>query len=98
MLAQFSIWPLDNPHLSKDVAAVTEILDQLGIRYEVNAMSTTVEGEWHDVMEAIHACHQTLRSAHTRVHTSIIIDDDSTRALNISEAEAKVKARQHESR
>jgi uncharacterized protein (TIGR00106 family) len=98
MLAQFSIWPLDNPHLSKDIAAITEILGQIGVRYKVNAMSTTVEGEWQNVMDAIHACHEVTRNAHMRVHTSIDIDDDATRALNMAEATAKVEARQQESK
>jgi len=96
MLAQFSIWPLDNPHLSQDVAAVTEVLDQAGVNFQVNAMSTTVEGQWQDVMNAIHACHQAVRAAHTRVLTSINIDDDATRPLNMAEATAKVEARQEE--
>lgn len=96
MIAQFSIWPLDNPHLSKDVAAAAEILDQLEVSYEVNAMGTTVEGDWEEVMAAIHACHQALRSCHTRVLTSITIDDDSTRTLRMREATAKVETRRKE--
>lgn len=98
MLAQFSIWPLDNPHLSRDVAAATEILDQLGVNYEVHAMGTTIEGEWHEVMEAIHACHQAVRAKHSRVFATISIDDDSTRPLTIAGSTAKVAARSEAAR
>ena len=98
MLAQFSIWPLDQPHMSKDVADVTHVLEQSGVRYEVGPMATTVEGEWHDVMNAIHACHEALRAAHQRVLTTITIDDDATRALNMSEATAKVTVRREEAK
>lgn len=96
MLAEFSVWPLDRPHMSEDIASITQVLDQAGVRYQVGAMGTTIEGEWHDVMEAIHACHKTLRAAHQRVLTTITIDDDATRALKMSESTAKVSARQEE--
>lgn len=98
MLAQFSIWPLDQPHMSKEIADVTQVLEQSGVRYEVGPMATTVEGQWPDVMDAIHACHETLRAAHQRVLTTITIDDDATRALNMSEATAKVSARREEAK
>lgn len=96
MLAQFSIWPMDQPHMSKDIADVTQILEQSSVRYEVGPMATTIEGQWQDVMNAIQACHEALRTAHTRILTTITIDDDSTRCLNMSEATAKVTAqREH---
>ena len=98
MLAQFSIWPLDRPHMSEDIASLTQVLDQTGVRYQVGAMGTTIEGEWHDVMDAIHACHESLRAAHQRVLTTITVDDDATRALNMSEATAKVTARREEAK
>lgn len=93
MLAQFSIWPLDNPHISKDIANVAQVLDQTGVHYEVGPMGTTIEGEWNDVLSAIQACHEALRTAHRRVLTTITIDDDSTRPLTMNEATAKVTAR-----
>jgi uncharacterized protein (TIGR00106 family) len=98
MLAQFSIWPLDQPHMSKDIAEITQVLEQSGVRYQVGPMSTTVEGSWQDVMTAIQACHETLHAAHQRVLTTITIDDDATRALNMSEALAKVTARREEAK
>jgi uncharacterized protein (TIGR00106 family) len=98
MLAQFSIWSLDQPHLSKDVAQITKILDQKGVNYQVNAMSTTVEGDWHHVMNAINACHNAMREAHARILTTIHIDDDATRALNMNESRSKVRARQEEAK
>jgi uncharacterized protein (TIGR00106 family) len=84
--------------MSKDIAEVTEVLEKSGVRYEVGAMATTVEGSWQDVMTAIQACHETLRAAHKRVLTTITIDDDATRALNMSEATAKVTARREEAK
>lgn len=53
---------------------------------------------WQNVMNAIHACHEALRSAHQRVLITITIDDDAIRALNMSEATAKVTARREEAK
>jgi len=92
MLAEFSIWPLDAPHVSQDVAHATEILDQLDVRYEVGPMGTAVEGEWNDVLQAIQACHQAARTAHQRVVTTITIDDDARGGQTIGDAKAKVEA------
>lgn len=93
MLAQFSIWPLDDPHMSDEVADVTEILDRMDVDYQVGPMSTTVEGDWDSITKAIQACHVAVRTGHSRVLTSIAIDDDSTRRLTMDESIAKVKAR-----
>jgi uncharacterized protein (TIGR00106 family) len=92
MLTQFSIWPLDNPHMSGDLTEVAHILDTTGVHYEVGPMGTTIEGEWSDVMQALRACHEAVRQKHSRVLTTITIDDDATRPLRMAEATAKVKA------
>jgi len=92
MLAQLSVWPLDEPHMSRDIADMTQILQKFGVRFRVGPMGTTIEGAWDDVMGAIRACHQSMRDAHKRVLTTITIDDDATRSLNMDEATAKVTA------
>jgi uncharacterized protein (TIGR00106 family) len=92
MLTQFSIWPLDDPHMSQDLTEVTHILDTAGVRYEVGPMGTTIEGNWPDVMQVIRACHDAVRKTRSRVLTTITIDDDTTRPLHMDEATAKIKA------
>lgn len=92
MLAQFAIWPLDNPHMSKEIADIITVLDQCEVEYEVGPMGTTLTGEWQDVMDAIHACCQAARRDHQRVLTTIIIDDDATRRQSLHEGVAKVAA------
>jgi uncharacterized protein YqgV (UPF0045/DUF77 family) len=44
MLAEFSIYPLQTEHMSKDVAKVIETLESSGVHYHLGPMSTTVEG------------------------------------------------------
>jgi uncharacterized protein (TIGR00106 family) len=96
MLAEFSIWPLDNPHMRDEMAIVTEVLDQRNLRYELGAVGTTIEGEWTDVMGAIQACHGAVRAKHDRVLTTVTIDDDATRTQTIGQAKAKVREAREE--
>jgi len=92
MLAQFSIWPLDNPHMSKEVALAADVLEEMGCQYEVGPMGTTIQGDWSEVMNAIQACHEALRKTHQRVLTSITIDDDSVQTQELGAATAKVSS------
>jgi uncharacterized protein (TIGR00106 family) len=75
MLAEFSIYPMQTEHMSKDLARVVETLESTGLAYHLGAMSTAVEGSWAEVMEAIHRCHQAVAKEHDRVITTISIDD-----------------------
>lgn len=79
MLAEFSIYPMDRGHMSKDVAKVVETLDSTGLNYRLGPMGTCVEGEWEQVMSAIRACHGAVSADHARVVTSIVIDEQKDR-------------------
>lgn len=75
MIAIFSVVPLGQEALSKDVSTVIDIIDKSGIDYRLTAMGTIVEGEPDDVWGIIRTCHEQMRSSHHRVHTQITIDD-----------------------
>jgi uncharacterized protein (TIGR00106 family) len=75
MLAEFSIYPLQTEHMSNDVAKVIETLESGAVRFHLGPMSTAVEGDWEQVMEAIRHCHQLIALSHDRVITTITIDD-----------------------
>jgi uncharacterized protein (TIGR00106 family) len=85
MLAEFSIIPLDAEHMSKDVAKVIEILENTGLQYHLGPLSTAVEGNWDQVMEAIRRCHQVAALNHDRVITTIKIDDRKNRPHPLAE-------------
>jgi Thiamine-binding protein len=57
MLAQFSIYPTDTTHMSRDIAQLLDILDKTGIEYRLGPMATSIEGDWEHVMDAIRQCH-----------------------------------------
>jgi len=77
MLAQFSIYPLGHTrHLSKDIARVVEILKATGLHFQLGPLSTSVEGDWNEVFQAIHKCHEEMATQHDRVITTIVVDDN----------------------
>jgi uncharacterized protein (TIGR00106 family) len=57
------------------VAEVVEEIAHAGLPYQVNGMSTVIEGEWNDVMPVIQAAEARLRGAHDRVFMVLTIDD-----------------------
>jgi uncharacterized protein (TIGR00106 family) len=66
---------MDETHLSKDVAQMMEILENEGVKYCLGPMGTGVEGTWNQVMSAIRDCHELMLKKHSRVITTITIDD-----------------------
>jgi uncharacterized protein (TIGR00106 family) len=76
MLAQFSVFPVGSGEsMAKEVAKVIDIIDKSGLSYRMTAMATIVEGNWDEIMALIGKCHHVMRRAHSRVYTSIVIDD-----------------------
>lgn len=73
---QFSLWPLGDNDLKDEMKEVAEVLDKSKLKYEMNAMSTTLKGDWDDAMKCIKECHDVLRKRHKRVLCQVMIDDD----------------------
>ncbi len=85
MLAEFTIYPTDETHLSKDVARMIEILEEMDLDYRLGPMGTAVEGDWDRVISAIRRCHETIGSGHSRVVTTITIDDRKDQPHHLDE-------------
>ena len=90
MLAHFSLWPMDNPHLSKDLQRVYQTLDDLDVTYEVSVMGTTISGEWDEVCQALKACHEVMAEQHQRVLINVMIDDDRSRDQSLEAAQERL--------
>lgn len=75
MIAHFTIVPMGKEALSKDVSTVIDIIDRSGVRYQLTAMGTIVEGEPDEVWRLIRECHDAMRTRAKRVHTHVSIDD-----------------------
>jgi uncharacterized protein (TIGR00106 family) len=91
MLAQFSIYPMQTEHMSRDVAKVVETLEGTGLNYHLGPMSTAVEGNWEQVLSAIQCCHQAVAKDHSRVITTIVIDDRKNQPHHLAEMISSVE-------
>src|SRR5262245_7281062 len=75
MIAKFRISPATRTRMSKDMAQVIEVLETVGLSYELSPMGTTVRGSWEEIMEAIGICHRLLGRQYGRIVTTIEIND-----------------------
>jgi uncharacterized protein (TIGR00106 family) len=85
MLAEFTIYPTECSHMSRDVAKVIEILETASVEYRLGPLATAVEGDWDQVMSAIHSCHRAMLQQHPRVITTITIDDRKDQPHHLDE-------------
>jgi uncharacterized protein (TIGR00106 family) len=93
MLVQFTIYPMDGTHMSKDVAQIIEILDAAAVDYRLGPMATAVEGSWEKILPAIQRCHDAMREKHPRVITTITIDDRKEHPHHLNEMVSVVEER-----
>ena len=85
MVAEFSIWPIGGGEsTSEQVAKIIKLVDESGIPYKLNAMSTVIEGEWDQIMGLISKCHQALMKDMNRAIINITIDDRKGRTERIT--------------
>ena len=59
------------------MAAVIDIIDRSGLLYQLTAMSTLIEGEWHDVLPLITECELRTRERYGRTYCTIAVDSDA---------------------
>lgn len=76
VVAEFSVVPVVEGTLRPYVGAALEVVKQSGLKYEVGAMATTIEGDYERVMEVISDARKAVFAAGAgRVITSIKIDE-----------------------
>jgi len=88
---EFTVIPIGvGVSLSKYVAACEKVLQESGLKYELHANGTNVEGEWEAVFQAIERCHAVLHEMGVpRISTSIKV---STRTDREQSLEDKVRS------
>jgi uncharacterized protein (TIGR00106 family) len=78
--------------LSAQIAVCERVLASAGLKTELHANGTNVEGEWDSVMAAVRRCHEALHDMGVpRVHTEIRIGTRSDRAQSMEDKLASVK-------
>ncbi len=75
MLATFNIVPIGSGESMGDqIAAVLKIVDESGLPYKANAMSTVVEGGWDEITALVKRCHEEVLKKSPRVIVNIQLD------------------------
>lgn len=75
MLAEFNIVPIGSGESMGDqIAAVLKIVDESGLPYKANAMSTVVEGGWDEITGLVRRCHEEVLKKAPRVVINIQLD------------------------
>lgn len=80
--------------LSRYVAACEEVLDRPGLKTQLHANGTNIEGEWDTVFAAIRDCHEKIHAMGApRIHTNIKlgtrVDRDQTMADKVDSVRAR---------
>ena len=79
VVAEFSVTPVVGGNLRPYVDAAIDVVKRSGLNYEVDAMSTTLEGELDQVLDVIKRAHRAVMGVGAgRVLTEIRIDDRET--------------------
>jgi uncharacterized protein (TIGR00106 family) len=59
VIADFCLVPLGvGVSVSRYVAACQQVLTEAGLRHQLHAYGTNIEGEWEEVFAAIRRCHE----------------------------------------
>ena len=78
------------PSVSKQVAECEKIIQASGLKYNLHAYGTNIEGEWDDVMTVVKKCHEHLHKLGVpRISSSIKV---GTRTDKEGSIEQKIKA------
>lgn len=78
MLVSLSMFPTGGSRdesVSEHVAKVIDVIDRSGLPYKLGPMSTTIEGNWDEVMAVVKKARDMLRKHHNRVYIIMHIDD-----------------------
>lgn len=88
VVAEFSVVPMVEGEMRPYVDAAVEEVKKSGLRYEVDAMGTTVEGDLDQVLDTVKRAHKAVlgKGVH-RVLTEVRIDDKEDGATLEQEVE-----------
>jgi uncharacterized protein (TIGR00106 family) len=75
VMAEFSIFPVGaGDSLSTYVARCTKIVEESGVKNQLHAMGTILEGPWDQVFGVIKRCYEELDKDCSRISLNIKVD------------------------
>ena len=88
VVAEFSVTPVVGDELRPYVDAAVDEVKKSGLKYEVEAMGTTIEGELEDILRVVLKAHSAVKQKGAqRVLTEIRIDDRTSNVTIDEEVE-----------
>ncbi len=85
-VAELCLFPLGtgSPSVGRYLEPVIEEIKKSGLKYQVCAMGTVVEGELDDILQLVKKCHEAIfKAGAERVVISLRIDDRTDKKLTI---------------
>ena len=72
--------------VSREIAACQKVLRDAGLKIQLHAYGTNVEGEWEAVFEAVRRCHETVHEMGApRISTTIKLGTRTDRAQTMED-------------
>ncbi|MGC9453024.1 MAG: MTH1187 family thiamine-binding protein [Oceanipulchritudo sp.] len=95
VLAEIHIIPLGvGVSLGDYIAACEKVLKDAGLKPQLHAYGTNVEGDWDTVMGALKQCHSTLHEMGVpRISTSVKLGTRTDKADSLGDRVKRVQAR-----
>ena len=96
VIAELCVVPLGvGVSVSRHVAACERVLAAAGLRHELHANGTNVEGEWDAVLAAVKRCHETVHEmGAVRIMSTLHLHTRTDRVQTMAQKVASVRARQ----
>ena len=94
VVAEISAFPVGKGEsLSESVAEVVKVIEKSGLKYQIGAMCTTVEGEWDQIVELFTKCRNALTASHNRIYMCLKVDERKTPTHSIAHKIEAIKDR-----
>mgnify|MGYP001232346528 CR=1 FL=1 len=99
-IVEFCIIPLGvGVSLSEYIAVCEQVLEEAGLKVELHANGTNIEGDWDAVMGAVKKCHQRVHEMGApRISTSLRVGTRTDRGQTLSDkvhsVQEKMKGRE----
>lgn len=83
-----------DPSLSGYIAACQRVLTEAGLKTQLHAYGTNIEGEWDTVMAAVKRCHEQVhRMGAPRISTTLKIGTRTDRTQSMEDKVRSVEAK-----
>jgi len=92
MMAEISVFPSKQEHLSPAVAVALEEIEKCQVHYQLGPMGTALEGHPDQVFLALRKVYEKLSHAHDRLFMTISLDSRETRSSSLLDRVSAVES------